>query len=88
MSKPADKQPTIYVKIHNAFTTFVEENCYSVSAVNTTGQFDVLPYHKNFISVLEPCDIAVVGPMGSQKVPIQQGVMYVRDNKVTVYLDV
>lgn len=80
--------PTIHVKVYSAFQTHYDAAAYSVTAVNHTGQFDVLPFHKNFISVLEPCDVVVVTPRQQVTIPISQGMMYVHNNRVTVYLDV
>jgi F0F1-type ATP synthase epsilon subunit len=81
-------RPTLFVKVYSAFSTLASEQCYSVTAVNHTGQFDVLPFHKNFITVLEPCEVVIVNSRETTKIPINRGVMYVHDNKVTVFLDV
>ena len=80
---------TVQVKIHSPFKTYFEGPAFSLSAVNETGLFDILPGHKNFMSLLKPCVITV---RSSQKpdleLSISRGVMHVRSNKITVFLDI
>lgn len=79
---------TLHVKVYSAADVFVDEDAYSVSAVNHTGPFDILPDHKNFITVLSPGDISVITPNKTFTLPINHGVMHVRHDSVTVYVDV
>ena len=44
--------PTMNVKIYAPFKTYFEGPANSLSAANKTGAFDVLPQHKNFMSLL------------------------------------
>lgn len=82
------KQPTMRVKIYGPFNVYVDEDAYSISAANLTGPFDVLPRHHNFITILEACDIVVKTPYDIKTITISRGVMHVRTDKVTVFLDV
>ena len=76
------------VKIYSPYMVYFDDKAYSVSAINGTGPFDVLPGHKNFLTLLKPCEIKVESPLESKKLKIDRGVMHVRRDKVTVFLDV
>ncbi len=77
------------VKIYTPFQTYFEGQAHSLSAVNGTGPFDVLPQHKNFMSLLVPCTITVHTPQNTDfKLPVEQGVIHVKADKVTVFLDI
>jgi len=79
---------TLHVKVYSASDVFIDEDAYSVSAINHTGSFDILPDHKNFITVLSPGDISIITPNTTFTLPINHGVMHVRRDDVTVYVDV
>jgi len=79
----------MHVKIYAPFRTYFEGDALSVSAENDTGPFDVLPKHKSFMSILKPCEIVVRAPNQPDfKMPIEQGVMHVKADRATVFLDV
>jgi len=81
--------PIIHVKIYAPFRTYFDDEANTVSARNLTGDFDVLAHHKNFITLLSPCDI-VVRKNGAPDfvLPITKGVMHVKADQATVFLDV
>lgn len=83
----ADGSETIFVKVYSPFKTYFEGYAKSVSAVNATGPFDILPRHKNFLTLLTPCEL-VLRAAEEQKMKIARGVLLVRRNEVTVFLDV
>ncbi len=58
----------------------------SVSSRNTSGNFDVLPEHTSFITIIIQSPI-VIRPVDSQKITLtfSIAVMYVTDNNVTIY---
>lgn len=85
--KPKPKQ--IVVKMYSPFKTLFEDDAKSISALNDTGEFDVLAGHHNFITMLRPCEVSIQLPDDSfKKFPIARGLMHVRDNRVIVFLDV
>lgn len=87
--QPAPQTNTLQVKVYSPFRTYYEGEANSFSAVNQTGPFDILPHHKNFMSLLVPCNIVVRKPPNPDfTLPIERGVMHVKANKVTVFLDV
>ena len=50
------------VKVAAPFRTYFEGEAASVSAANDTGPFDVLPRHKNFMTILKPGQLTVRVP--------------------------
>lgn len=99
MSKPAapDKEvveesksdgKTMHVKVYAPFKTYFDGTALSVSAVNDTGPFDILPRHHNFMTLINQCEIVIRTDTGDEKVPINRGVMHVKADKVDIFLDV
>jgi len=84
-------KPTMRVKIYSPFKTFYDEDSLSVSAVNATGPFDILPHHHNFMTLLEP-GIVAIRPANQtppeQKIRISGGLMHVKADKITIFLDI
>jgi len=82
-------QPTMEVKVFAPFKVYFQGPAYSLSGINDTGPFDILPHHKNFMSLLKPGTVLVKTPQkGDFKLEISRGVMHVRADQVTVFLDV
>ena len=83
------KKPSMAVKIYAPFQVYFEGEAYSVSAVNVTGPFDILPKHHNFLCMLVPCSV-VVQPVESTKktIKIHRALMHVKADKVVVFMDV
>lgn len=85
-TKPA--ADVIRVKVWSPFRVFFDGEAKSISAVNGTGPFDVLPKHHNFITLLDPCELQVVAEPNNLQIRIGGGIMHVRSNAVTVFLEV
>lgn len=88
MAKKAPAEPTMLLKVHSPFQIYFDKAAYSVSAVNATGPFDVLPHHHNFMTLLDPCEMLIHAPDGNLKIKIARGVMHVKQDRVVVFLDV
>ena len=85
----AKKQAVMQVKIYAPFQTYFDGPAVSLSAVNKTGPFDILARHKNFMSLLVPCTITVRAPDKPDfTLRVSRGVMYVKADKTTVFLDI
>lgn len=82
------KKQTLDIKVYAAFQVYYEGKGYSISGVNGTGPFDVLPKHHNFLCILMPCTLLIKTPAGDKKIKISRALMHVRSNKVTVFVDV
>ena len=82
-------KPSMRVKVYAPFQDYFDGPAYSISAVNATGPFDILPRHHNFISLLDPCDLIVRSVnQEERRIRISGGIMHVKADKVTVFLDV
>lgn len=80
---------SIFVKVFSPHKTYFEGQADSISAANDTGPFDILPKHHNFMTLVNAGDIII--RQQNQKdttIRITKGVMHVRRNKVTLFLDV
>ena len=82
---PAGK---MHVKVYAPFKTYFDDIADSISAVNDTGPFDILPRHHNFMTLLSAGDIVVRTEKGEETVPITRGIMHVKADRAIVFLDV
>lgn len=86
--KKAD-QLSMEIKVASPFTTYFTGQAFSISGANATGPFDILPRHHNFISLLVPCTLVVRATTGDeQKIDIGGGLIHVKSDRVTVFLDI
>jgi F0F1-type ATP synthase epsilon subunit len=77
------------VKVYAPFQVYFEGEAVSVSAVNRTGPFDILPMHRNFLCMLVPCTLIVQPVDGKTKnIKIHRALMHVKANRVVVFMDV
>ena len=83
-----DKKPHMAVKVYAPFKVYFEGDAYSVSAVNDTGPFDILPRHHNFLCMLVPCELKVQTANGEQLIKIHRALMHVKADYVAVFVDV
>ena len=80
---------SIYVKVYSPYQTFYDGQAISISAENDTGPFDILPRHHNFMTLVNTGDVIIrICKDEEKKIRIARGVMHVRSNKVTLFLDV
>lgn len=82
---PAGK---MYIKVYAPFKTYYDDIGTSISAVNETGPFDILPQHHNFMTLLNAGDVIVRTDADEKKIPIQRGIIHVKADRVIVFLDV
>jgi F0F1-type ATP synthase epsilon subunit len=83
------KAPTMHAKIYAPFKVYFDGPALSISAANQVGPFDILPHHRNFITLLEASDLTVRQPDNADfKMPINKGVMHVKADEVKIFLDV
>lgn len=83
-------EPVMRVKVQSPQQVFFDEMAVSISAANATGPFDILPQHHNFITLLDACVLLIrrPGPQAEQRIKIAAGLMHVKQDEVTVFLDV
>jgi hypothetical protein len=77
------------IKVYSPSRIYFDGAAFSVTATNDTGEFDILPQHHNFISLLNPCDLIVrtIGE-GNRKISISGGLLHVKTDRVVVFLDI
>lgn len=81
-------KPTMAVKVYAPFQVYFEGEAHSVSAVNATGPFDVLPRHHNFLCMLVPCTIDIQTPDGQKSIKVSRALMHVKADSVVVFMGV
>lgn len=87
--KTLSGKPTMTVKVYAPFQVYFEGEAYSVSAVNDTGPFDILPHHHNFLCMLVPCNLVITPAEGPQKtIKVHRALMHVKADRVVVFMDV
>lgn len=78
--------PTLHVRIISPREFILDTDADSVSSKNLQGNFDILPQHANFITLVENSPI-VVRPVGQKplsfKFPL--AIILTRENKVDIY---
>lgn len=87
VAKASDK-PAISVKVYAPFKVYFEGDASSVSAVNATGPFDILPRHHNFLCMLVPCTLTIQTLEGQKDIKISRALMHVKADRVVVFVDV
>lgn len=80
--------PSMHVKVYSPFQTYFDDTAQSISAVNETGEFDILPQHHNFITLLSAGDLVVRTAHDKRSIKISRGLMHVKADNVVVFLDV
>jgi F0F1-type ATP synthase epsilon subunit len=82
-------QLVMAVKVYAPFKIYFEGDAVSLTAVNETGPFDILPHHHNFLCMLVPCNLVIKTSEGDTKtIKIARALMHVKAEKVTVFVDV
>jgi F0F1-type ATP synthase epsilon subunit len=84
--KTSDKY--IYVRIQAPYRVYYDGKARSVSAENKSGPFDVLPGHRNFITLLSDSDLRLVNDDGASVFRIQKAMMHVSNDEVVVFIGV
>ena len=80
---------TIHVRISKATETVWEGQARSLSSVNSSGPFDILPMHANFISLVKDRPIRIIEQNGHEfEYSCKQAVIYVASNEAKIYVDI
>ena len=80
---------TMRVRVYSPFKVYFDNDANSITAENDTGPFDILPHHKNFMTLVHPCEL-VIRTKGQEdfKIRITRAIMHIKADQVTVFLDV
>lgn len=88
LAQASDQTPQMHIKVYSPFKVYFDEQGESISGENTTGPFDILPHHHNFITLLTPCELVIRAKGREQRIRISGGLMHVKADRVVVFLDV
>ncbi len=89
LKKVDPKKEKLRVLVSSPFSVYYDNEAFSISAVNETGPFDILPKHHNFICILKPCEVSIRTTTGQiQNISINGGLMHVKRDQVNVFLDI
>jgi len=88
--KAKPKDPVMQVKVYSPYKIYFDDTAISLSGDNETGPFDILPHHHNFMTLLDACELVIrmPAPRTEERIKIARGVMHVKADSVTVFLDV
>lgn len=81
-------KPTIDIKVYAPFKVYFEGKGTSISAVNETGPFDILPHHHNFLCMLVPGNLIIETLEGRKVIKVSRALMNVKSDRVVVFMDV
>jgi F0F1-type ATP synthase epsilon subunit len=85
----ATTAPSMYIKIYSPYRVYFDQDgCQSISGVNDTGPFDILPRHHNFMTLLNSGDLTIYVGEKVERIHISRGIMHVKADRVVVFLDV
>jgi F0F1-type ATP synthase epsilon subunit len=78
---------TLNVIARSPFELYFEGDAYSVSATNRIGQFDILPGHADFFSMLTPGEVSIQSDGEPVTIDAKSGIITVRDNQAYLFLN-
>lgn len=87
-AKAAPAADEMHIKVYSPFKVYFDDKGDSISGENATGPFDILPRHHNFMTLLNPCELVIRDKRGEQRIRISGGLMHVKADRVTVFLDI
>ena len=81
-------QKRFKIKIFSPYQTYYEGEAVSLSATNRTGNFDILPGHINFFSLLTGGAVVVNTGFQQLEFKLGRGVVRVNRDNVTLFADI
>ncbi|TSC80198.1 MAG: Uncharacterized protein G01um101429_242 [Parcubacteria group bacterium Gr01-1014_29] len=77
---------TILVTVRSRETTYFTGKAATLTSLNDTGPFDILPRHTHFISLIRD-GVTIKKPDGTEKhISFSHGIIKVKDDVVEVYI--
>jgi F0F1-type ATP synthase epsilon subunit len=85
------KQPAVPSQLaviaRGPFHVYYEGDADAVTATNAVGQFDILPGHADFFSILSPGEVIIETAAEPISFPVTNGIITVRDNEVMLFVN-
>jgi len=89
MATTHKKDQLIHTRIISAKQTIFEGNVAAITSTNAQGKFDILPYHANFLTLIQNKPIILTFPdKKTQTFVFPIGILYCRDNIVDIFTDI
>ncbi len=79
--------PTLHVRIISPQQLILDTEAESVSSKNAQGNFDILPQHANFITLVENSPIIVRTGPKKLSFSFTVAIIFTEANKVNIYTD-
>ena len=76
----------INVKVHTPEGVILDTQCKMVSSRNILGNFNIMPFHTNYITNINDNIILKMDDDKENEIPVQMGVLRVNDNMMDIYL--
>jgi len=88
MPKDLRTQPLLKLNIRTRIDPPRTSSVYSITTKNSKGNFDILPFHSNFVTMISG-DIIVDKELPTEKtIKMEKGILTVVSNTVDVYVGV
>ena len=84
---PEDNED-LHVKVSTPTKVLFEGVAESVSSENTQGNFDILPYHADFVTLIQRKAIVIRTEGREKQFSFKNAVIHVTKNKLRIYGDV
>ena len=82
-----DAAETLTVVARAPFEVYFEGAAQAVTAINKVGQFDILPGHADFFSMLKAGQVMIETAEKPITFDISNGIITVRDNEVMLFVN-
>ena len=80
--------PDLEIKVISPFEVIYNGKAQSISAKNKVGDFDILPDHANYITLLTKCEVVIQSEIDQRRYKLDKGVLKVENNKVVVFVNI
>jgi hypothetical protein len=89
LNKKTGGKLSMNVHIYSPNTDYYDGLAFSLSATSATGEFDILPKHHNFISLLKACEVVIrTTDQGEKRIRISGGLIHIKADQAIIFLDV
>jgi F0F1-type ATP synthase epsilon subunit len=80
--------PKLQVKIFSPYQTFYQGEAVSLSALNDTGPFDILPGHVNFFCLVAEGNVTINTGFQQLTFQVGKGILRVSTDHITLFANV
>ena len=76
---------SITIAINSSDKLIWEGKAVSLSSINSSGPFDILPMHANFITIVENSPIKINTGLNIEEYTFPNAIIYATKNRVLIY---